>query len=46
MQTMTGSYSEILERPFLPERIAEEDEKEKEEEEALEESKDEVSVQR
>lgn len=45
MQTMTGSYSEILERPSLPERIVEEDEKGKDENE-IDDSKDEVSIQR
>ncbi|XP_037787872.1 uncharacterized protein LOC119583455 isoform X4 [Penaeus monodon] len=40
MQTMTGSYSEILERPSLPERIVEEDEKGKDENE-IDDSKDE-----
>ncbi|XP_042891055.1 BLOC-1-related complex subunit 6-like isoform X3 [Penaeus japonicus] len=40
MQTMTGSYSEILERPSLPERIVEEDEKGRDENE-IDDSKDE-----
>lgn len=44
MQTMTGSYSEILERPSLPERIVEEDEKGKDENE-IDDSKDEVCIQ-
>lgn len=44
MQTMTGSYSEILERPSLPERIVEEDEKGRDENE-IDDSKDEVSTQ-
>ncbi|XP_069986936.1 BLOC-1-related complex subunit 6 isoform X8 [Penaeus vannamei] len=39
-KTMTGSYSEILERPSLPERIVEEDEKGKDENE-IDDSKDE-----
>ncbi|ROT79056.1 uncharacterized protein BORCS6 isoform X1 [Penaeus vannamei] len=43
MQTMTGSYSEILERPSLPERIVEEDEKGKDENE-IDDSKDEMDA--